>query len=79
MSGRDFGYAWREPGDWRTWRLSWDEGSGVLFASRIDGRRDYLAVVPDATEVRRLLGDWPALCGRAGSLTLLRARLTGST
>jgi hypothetical protein len=65
---------------WRTtaepnerWRVSWNGGSGELFAARLDGSEvQVFGTYPDVDSVSVALGDWAPRALEVGGLDRLR-------
>ena len=70
----DFGMAWRtiaEPNE--RWRVSWNGGSGELFAARLDRSEvEVFGTYPDVDSVSTALGDWAPRALEVGGLDRLR-------
>ena len=56
----DFGVHWTLDGHWPTWRVSWIEETGELYARELDGGDRYilLGVFPKREEVETFMEGW---------------------
>ncbi len=70
----DFGMSWRttaEPNE--RWRVSWNGGSGELFAARLDRSEvEVFGTYPDVDSASAALGDWASRALEVGGLDRLR-------
>ena len=70
----DFGMSWRptaEPNE--RWRVSWNGGSGELFAARLDRSEvQVFGTYPDVDSASAALGDWAPRALEVGGLDWLR-------
>ena len=73
----DFGMSWRttaEPNE--RWRVSWNGGSGELFAARLDRSEvEVFGTYPDVDSVSAALGDWAPHALEVGGLDRLRYQM----
>ena len=76
----DFGMSWRttaEPNE--RWRVSWNGGSGELFAARLDRSEvEVFGTYPDVDSVSAALGDWALRALEVGGLDWLRYQMRGA-
>lgn len=84
----DFGVHWeRDAGRWPTWRVSYVQETGDVYAVRNAGKRIVLLlgrVEPDSKDLGeagwyetldRILDGWPERCGQPGGLAWIEERL----
>lgn len=73
----DFGMSWRttaEPNE--RWRVSWNGGSGELFAARLDGSEvQVFGTYPEVDSATVALGDWAPRALEVGGLDWLRYQM----
>lgn len=73
----DFGMSWRttaEPNE--RWRVSWNGGSGELFAARLDRSEvQVFGSYPDVDSASAALGDWARRALEVGGLYWLRYQM----
>lgn len=75
----DFGMRWRSSGSDDRWRVSWNSGSGVLYATRPDESViENLGTFADEQAVLSILPDWGSRHGEAGSLDWVHQQVNGA-
>lgn len=72
----DFGVWWRGERPWPTYRVSWVEATGEIYAT--DSRSeliDVLGVVNGREEIEDVLQGWADVCGKERSLYWVKDRI----
>lgn len=74
----DFGVWWRDGSNLPTYRVSWIETTGEIYAIEQGTKNahvEILGVITNETEVESRLEGWTQACGRINSLSWVRRRI----
>lgn len=71
----DFGVWWRDGANYPTYRVSWIENTGEIYAIDPDDKIEILGIIPNEKRTEEVLIGWANMCGLMNSLQWVRNRI----